>query len=430
MLAGNFKPDRELFAIIWHHMLVAKEASDAHQCFEALKLLQASFPCVPNDEKLSGWCPRTLDDYNLLVECLRRTAPQEENADKRNKRNEYPEWVIVSTTHSERCLLAKGGRATTWETLKDAAPPCRKALECERREEPSPYFSLLLRFLVQLLTEDARALGPSEYAKSAAMAMFMPREADRWALVASILIEGIGSQLLSRDVSDSYFALLHLLVDVCGHASNNEREKYVEIWFTTAGLPLLEAASQDVNDSLAELLQRSQWHSMKLTWVSFVLMTRFDAKEISSKSKKYLEDPQNKSKIGERLVFVFFWLKAKGGEARKDEGPVELEDRSFDNESLVIFVASAWQSARVLAASNPSLLEYLNSHRAEIRLGFEFFDARIKRLSVLRGKRSSSQSQSTEKTSERVVMYMTLLRAIISGFIDEAQEPTSKKVKQ
>jgi hypothetical protein len=131
------------------------------------------------------------------------------------------------------------------------------------------------------------------------MAMLLPLEAtDRWAVAASRVIEveekkgktvffetekqfigkGIGSQLLTRDVSDSYFALLHLLVEVCGHPSSNEREKFVEIWFNTAGTPLLEASSPVVNDSLAELLQRSQWHSMKLIWVNGVLLSRFDAK--------------------------------------------------------------------------------------------------------------------------------------------------------
>lgn len=162
MLAGNFKPDRMLYELIWDHMLIAKEASDAHQCFEALKLLQASFPCDPSDESLSGWCPRSAADFNLLMECVHRTAPQEESAEEKRKQFEYPQYVIVSTTHSERCPLAKAGKQHTREVLKDAAAPCRKALGCERREEPSAYFSLLLRFLVQLLTEDARARGPSE----------------------------------------------------------------------------------------------------------------------------------------------------------------------------------------------------------------------------------------------------------------------------
>ncbi len=424
LLAGNFKPDRKLYKEIWRHMLTAQNASDAHQCFEALKLLQSTFPCVPGDEAASGWCPREPKDFKLLLECLHRTGPQEEGSE-RKQILQFPEFIVVKTQHNpERCPIGKSGKLNTREMLSESAEPCRKAFGCVRVEEPSPFYPLLLRFLVQLLTEDARMHGAADYGRSAAMALFLPRDANHWAQVAATVVEGIGSQLLSRDVSDSYFALLHLLVDVCGHSSNSEREKFVEIWWCTAGTSVLEASSQNVNDSLAELLQRSQWHSMKLTWVNFVLMTRFDSKEVMKKTRHLLEDPQNKSKLGEKLVHVYFWLKAKIG-GNGDAKDAEMEDRSFDNESLVIFVASAWQSARVLADQNPILHDYLMSHKQEIRTGFEFFDARIKKLSVLRGTKNKS-----ENLSERVVMYMTLLRAIIESFLGEAGESSAKKLKQ
>jgi hypothetical protein len=81
------------------------------------------------------------------------------------------------------------------------------------------------------------------------------------------------------------------------------------------------------------------------------------------------------------------------------------EDRSFDNESLVIFVTSAWQSAKALQHEMPQLWEYLMQNSELIRSGFATFQDRIDRLSRMRGAHKGE--------TERVVLYMALLKAVI-----------------
>lgn len=44
----------------------------------------------------------------------------------------------------------------------------------------------------------------------------------------------------------------------------------------------------------------------------------------------------------------------------------EMEDRSFDSESLVLLVASAWQSARALAAQNQALFELRRKRKSNV----------------------------------------------------------------
>jgi hypothetical protein len=325
---------------------------------------------------------------------------------------EFPEWITVTTTHGEQCKTYQKTPVSRVTRPEYKGNKCRNAHGCRAEEAASPYFHLLLQFLVQLLTENARTLRPDQYGSSAAMQLLMPRgHCSNWTAVALIVVEGIGSRVLPRHVSDTYFALLHLLVDVCGSPLQPEFEKTVFIWLAGTGMAALEAASgESTNDSLAELLQRSKWHSMKLQLVNAVLMTRFDSSELSRKAGDLLKDVHSKAKLGERLVHLYFHLKAKAG--------LQVgEDRSFDNESLVIFVTSAWQSAKALQHELPQLWEYLLQNADAIRSGFTTFQERIDRLSRMRN--------ATKGETERVVLYMTLLRALIHQICGGASPATS-----
>ncbi len=144
---------------------------------------------------------------------------------------------------------------------------------------------------------------------------------------------------------------------------------------------------------------------MKLQLVNAMLMTRFDSSELSKRAGDLLKDVHSKAKLGERLVHLYFHLKAKSG---LQQG----EDRSFDNESLVIFVTSAWQSAKALQHELPQLWDYLLLHADAIRSGFAVFQERIDRLSRMR--------HAAKGESERVVLYMTLLRALIDQICSNA----------
>ena len=244
------------------------------------------------------------------------------------------------------------------------------------------------------------------------MELLMPMgNARLWKEAATIVLEGIGSRLLSREVSESYFALLHLLVEVCGTRALPQYESSVTIWLTTTGLPIFEAAAgDDVNDAVAELLQRSKWYSTKLTLVNYMLMTRFDQSELSKAVRtEALVEPLGKSRAGDRLVQVYFGLKAQSG---LKAGAVSKEEttKHFDNETLVILVASAWQSAMALRHELPALWEHLMASGDAILAGFSSFETKIDKLSRLRG----TQGQ----TQERVAMYMALLKALMNSLED------------
>ncbi len=342
-----------------------------------------------------------------MLECLQRTRPEEEDEDaedaRRKQASQFPQFISVVTTHGDKCKMYAKGPVVTEPLSEAGASKCRNAHGCTRQEVPSPYFPLLLQFLVQLLTENARTLRPDQYRSSAVMEMLMPNgNTSNWTEVAAIVMEGIGSGQLPRQVSDSYFALLHLLVDVCGNRAMPEFENSVFVWLSGTGVPVLESASgNNVNDRLAELLQRSKWCSMKLQFVNAILMTRFGAVENVRKRGEAPLDLHSKAKQGERLVHGYFHLKAQTGLAVG----ASSEDRSFDNESLVILVTSAWQSAKALQQEMPALWEYLMQNLEQIRSGFKMFQDKIARLSRLR--------TAHEGESERILLYMCLLNALI-----------------
>ena len=385
-----------------------QDPADAHQCYEALKLLQASFPASSgggggdeSEAAAAGWCPSTEEDFAVLMECLQRTRPEEEDEEEGGTiATQFPQWVTVTVTHGEKCKTFQKTPVVKTTRSDTSLSKCRAVHGCRTQESVSPYFHLLLQFFVQVMTENARALRPEQYRSSAVMEMLMPHgHCSNWTAVAVIVMEGIGSRVLPRHVSDTYFALLHLLVDVCGSPAHPEFESTAFVWLSGTGIAALEAASgNSVNDSLAELLQRSKLHSMKLQLVNAMLMTRFDSSELSKKHGDLLKDLHSKSKLGERLVHLYFHLKAKTGLQGSDT-------RTFDNESLVIFVTSAWQSAKALQHEMPQLWEYLMQNADLIRSGFATFQERIDRLSRMRG--------AAKGETERVVLYMALLKALI-----------------
>lgn len=192
MVSSRYLPKRDLYAEIWSHMLSAKSSSDALQCYEALKLLQAAFP----PGRIEGaWCPRSGDDYALLLECLQSTRPEaeEDEEEEERPRSVFPQWHFLYITHASACPIAVSEKVT--RLALGSKPPlgCKKSLGCQHVTRPSPHFPLLLQYLVALLAEDARTLPPSKYmSDSAAMQLLWPGGGDmsRWQEVAEILLEG------------------------------------------------------------------------------------------------------------------------------------------------------------------------------------------------------------------------------------------------
>ena len=441
-IAGKYVPRRSFYATLWHFMLSASSASAANHCYEALKLAQGAWPPLASLE--SHWCPREERDYELLKQALEVTRPIEEDADDRSTpmERQFLQWRFCVTKHATACPISKQeeysvvplgqrdeesmttpirsrtGKKTdnSEEMIEDVVgankrPRKRskpvKSAKCQRfgcmvAEEDSKFFPLFLQFFVSMLTENARSLTPEQYGESAVSHLLIESgDLEKWKTVANILFEGIASLQLERNVSDTYFQLLHLLIDVCGNKADPDRESAVFVWLVTTGVPLMESCAENFNDSLAELLDRSKWWRMKLQFVNTLLLQRFDTKEV--KQKTLLEEESNVSVVGERLVHVFFFVRPRNQKSQQtqDEG----EDVIYDSETLVILVATAWQCACSMKEEWPELWNYLLSQKEVLENNFEMFMKKLARLSSLRG--------NEERTNLRSNMYCSLLGGVI-----------------
>lgn len=209
---------------------------------------------------------------------------------------------------------------------------------------------------------------------------------------------------LENDVSETYFALLHVLVDVCGNRAMRECEEAVHIWLTRAGMGVVESSAESFNDSLASLLHRSTWWHMKLQLANTLLLTRFDKQEV--RDQQLVLDPQkafSMSHAGERLLKCYFHLRPVASK-RGTPSPTESSEFRFDPESLVILVATAWQCAGRMRDEFPELWGYLTENKQAVEQAFGVFEGKITRLSSMRD----------GKNAARVSMYMSLLKALIS----------------
>ena len=410
----------DLYELLWDHMLSAVESRDAHLCYEALKLLQGTFPAGEYD----AFCPRTAEDYELLVECLLALSPEEEDDGAHSQPpTRFPQWHFLTTIHGKSCPRLKDGE-TSRESLmqsqrsgKKRSKPCMKKNGCVTSEAPSAFYPLLLQYLVSLLTENARALGPQRYEESAVVALLRPSgNMERAVEVGRLLATGIASLQLAASVKDSYFALLHLVVEVCGSGPDPEAAMF--IWCSKQLPSELEAAAENYNDSLAELLQHSQWWAMKLRFINVLLMQKFDSAEV--KKKAAIQEPLARTQQGSRMVHAYFHLRPK------HNVQTGLEE-SVNNETLVLLVASAWQCAKALQRSTPELWSELVANRDVILDAFHKFEPKINRLKKLRG---APGSQTTEAQGERISVYMVLLKALIEEIsTNEAEESMTKKLK-
>lgn len=298
ILSGRYTPDRQVYAMIWTAMIGAKSGAHATQCYEMLKLLQAAG--VASD---TAWCPRTEADYALLVECLRETK------DGGGAGAVADDGDADEDADAEPQSQGRGGRRKSGplSALKGAhAKPAKKAKKATARASPSSseYYHLLLRFIVNVLAENARVCARDPSKSAAVLDMTMAGgEMGRWREVATLLFEGIASRRLARHVSDTYFALLHLLVEVCGR-SNAARASMVEVWLGTTGVTLLEEGGGGFNDSLAELLQRAEWWSFKLCLVNQLLVSKFVQSDV--KRTDLLETATSTRFQADRMCHVYF----------------------------------------------------------------------------------------------------------------------------
>jgi hypothetical protein len=243
-----------------------------------------------------------------------------------------------------------------------------------------------------------------------------------------MIVEGIVSQQLARDVSDQFFALLHLIVEVCGNHSSSAKEHMVYVWLTkTVPTIFAMAAPEDgFNDSVAEFFQRSKWWLMKLRFIDYLLVTGFDCGEIPHNENKDFSGLE-KDKLGLRLVHGYFHLRPKK--------VVSFEQgASLDNECLLILITSAWQCAKALQYQVPEMWSYLVDNPDTILTGFQLFSRKISKLKTLRRSGSSGSGSTPKKReeqrelqNERISMYMLLLHAMIREITGNASD--TKKLK-
>lgn len=408
VLSGRYVPERALYATIWEHMLERARGAAAVHCYEMLKLLQTAFPPSQGGEgRAQPWYPYATaahpdGDWEVFLECLKHTRPRPVDSDVEQ------DDAAPTRRNSSAQKQQKKKKATTTPTAKGT-----------KRNKPSPgdgpvdaataeAYHLVLSFFVAMLADEARRHEAAGYAEAAVVRMLFPGgDATRWFEVATIVVEAIGSLQLSRAVSDTYFALLALLVPVCGHGANRLRHDAVMLWLVQSGVALLEC-NPVFTDSLAELLLRADWWLHKLDFVNRLLMQKFLRSDVKGAGKEYVDDAKtlNPALAGERLCLVYFYLRPYDRQSQSSQ------QESFDSETLVILVSSAWQCALSLRQSHPHMWRVVQQRQEEVWQGLEAFTGKVKRLASMRG--------NSQETSQRTSWYMTLLQSMVHTLLVHA----------
>src|SRR3990167_715670 len=158
-----------------------------------------------------------------------------------------------------------------------------------------------------LLTEDARARTPQTYGDSAVMKLLWPTN---WQEVCGAITQRIASfKELSRDQSDILFALLYLIIEVCGHGATNKLA--IEVWFSGKGIETLEESAY-FSDAIAEFLQRCDSWAFKLDFVNNLLTRQFSWYGI----RKIKSATPEKALLVDRLCLDYFRLEIKKVEGK------------------------------------------------------------------------------------------------------------------